>query len=277
MRLLALGAFFGLLAGAAMAEPVAFGNRTLEIPEPQGFSGAAQADPQFLQVLQAYLPAQNRLVEVYLTPEDKAAFGEKRAPEMIRYLQLQVARAMDGKPIAATGFAQARDGMERELQKVLGNADSTAKALAEKGNAQLKQVTGSDAEVSFGEIRYLGTFRREPWGLFFTLGSDVSVSAEGADADSGTVTSSGALVLINHQILYLYAYAADQTPSTREWTERTVSQWADAVRAANPDDPAVAKVAQDFGRGALFEKLAMAATGLVVFLVVLFLTRKKRG
>ena len=265
-----------LLTGSARAEPVAFAERTLEIPAPQGFVAAGKDDPTFLQILQAYLPAQNRLVEVYLTPDDKAAFAAQRQPQMARYFQLQVGRDMDGKPISAPGFEQARDGMERELEKALGQASGTASQLADQGNAELKQATGTEAEVSFGQIRYLGAFRREPWGLFFTLGSEVSVSGEAPE--SGNVTSAGALMLANHQILYLYAYAADQTPAAREWAEQSVSAWADAVRAANPDDPAVAKIAQDLGgNGAGRDMLILAATGVAVFLLVLFLTRKQRG
>lgn len=265
--------------GAAWAAPVAFGERTLEIPAPGGFVPSAAEVPQFLEVSQGYLPPENRLVEIYVTPDDKAAFVEQRTPLLARYLQLQAARALEGKAISAAGFADARAVMESELEKVLGDAAETAGQLTTRGNDTLQDVTGSEATLSVGGVRYLGAFRREDWGLFFTLESDVTVSGSNIEGDvGGTVVSAGALVLANHQMLYLYAFA-NQADGARAWAQDAVSTWADAVRAANPDDPAVARAAVDLsGHTTLFRNVGMAVgavAGVLVALAILALRRRK--
>lgn len=279
-RLRRLATVFALLlAGAAMAAPMSFGSRTLQIPEPAGFVPTAQDVPQFLALSQGYLPAANRLVEIYVTPDDKAAFAGQHAPQLARYLQLQANRSLEGKPVSATGFDEARDMMEAELEKALGNMDKTAAGLAEQGNEKLQEATGSQAELKFGGVQYQGAFRREPWGLFFTIQSQVSVSgSQVAGDDGGAIISAGALVLVNHQILYLYAFAG-QADGARAWAEHAVSDWADALRAANPDDPALASQATDLsGHTDLFRYGGMAAgaaVGVLIALALLALRKHK--
>lgn len=277
MRRAALGLLL-VLTGSAFAEPVAFGTRTLEIPAPPGFVTIGKEMPQFLQISQAFLPPDNRLAEIYIAPEDREDLRAAREPPLARYFQLQVGKSVEGKAISADGFAQASGSMESELEKALGSIDEQSKQIAEKGNQQLKELTGSDAQLEFGQIRYLGAFRREPWGLFFTLGSEVTLTGtDSGDGETGSVVCAGALVLVDHQILYLYAYADDTGASAREWVQGALSAWADAVRAANPDDPQVAATAVDFGGNESFKTggaIVGGAAGLIIALLVASRRRK---
>lgn len=280
MRFLARAIALLALAGSAHAEPLAFGARTLEVPAPEGFVGASRDVPQFVAISQAYLPASNRLVEVYISPDDLAAFTGLREPTLARYFQLQAARNMEGRAISAEGFEQARGIMEAELEKALSDTSAMTRELTEKGNAQLQETTGSQAKLSFGGIRYLGVTRREPWGLFFALESNVAVTGDPGGQQGGKVVSAGALVLVNHQLLNLYAYAND-APDAGAWTQGAVNAWADAVRAANPDDPAVAREAVDLaGNTDLFRWGGMiggAVAGLLVAFAILAVRRMKNS
>ncbi len=273
----AIGAVSLLQAGTLGAEPTAFGSRTLEIPAPDGFVPVGKDVPDYLSISQAYLPAQNRLVEIYTTAEDKAAFLAASEPELARYFQLQVARGIDGKTISSAEFSQASGLMEAELEKAFGNMTEQAAELAHKGNTALQEKTGSDAKVSFGGIRYLGVFRREPWAMFFTLGSDVQISGSDVDAgESGAMISAGALALINHQIVYLYAYADDTGPEAHAWAQNAVSAWADAVNRANPSDPALEASSRAFG-GFDFGRIGQGALigGAIGLLIGLFAWLKR--
>jgi hypothetical protein len=273
LRRAALGLLLAF-AGSAQAEPVAFGTRSLEIPAPPGFVAVAQEMPQFLQISQAFLPPQNRLVEIYVAPEDREDLRAAREAPLARYFQLQVGKPVEGMVIAAGDFLQARDTMESELKKALGTLDEQSKQITEKGNEQLKQITGSDVEVEFGQIRYLGTFRREPWGLFFALGSDVSLSD--AEGETSSVVCAGALVLVNHQVLYLYAYADDTGASAREWAQDAVSAWAEATRSANPDDPEIAKTAVSMGGNENFKTGGAIIGSGVGVIIALLVSRRRR-
>jgi hypothetical protein len=84
---------------------------------------------------------------------------------------------------------------------------------------------------------------------------------------------------VDHQLLYLYAYADANDPQARAWAERSVSAWADATRAANPDDPGVESQARqrsgfDWGR-VVKRGLLFGLIGALAALVAGWLRRRK--
>jgi hypothetical protein len=230
---------FVLSLPVAQAEPVAFGERTLEVPAPQGFEPVAQDIPAYIRISEGYLPPTNRLVEAYLSRADKAALmaGERR--DLQRYFQLQTLRSIDGKPVSAADFGGALGAMEAQIEALVPKMAREGAKLVEQGNKTLNETTGSQAEVSMGGPTYHGIFRREPWGLFFTASMPISLS-EGGTTVTARMVGATALVLVDQQLMYLYAFADESEPGAREWAERSLSAWADAVRAGNPARPAPA-------------------------------------
>lgn len=238
------------------AASLQFGARSLNVPEPQGFTALSNVSPRYMQLAQAYLPATNRLVEAYATPADAKALAEGRASTLTRYLQLQVPRAAEGTPISEQEFTQASKEMEGQFESTMRNSKDTTDDLTKKGNAAVKRATSTDPKVALSGIEYLGVYRREPWGLFFTIKSGVS----SGDSNKETLVCAGALVMINYQLLFMYSYAHYQDSADREWVEQAASAWADATRAANPNDPAVAaKVKHGFFGGGIWRNTIIGA------------------
>jgi len=245
-----------LCCAFAAAATLQFGTRSLNIPEPQGFTALSSVSPRYMQLAQAYLPATNRLVEAYATPADAKALAEGRSSPLVRYLQLQAPRAAEGMPISETEFTQASKEMESQFETTMRNSKDTTDDLTQKGNAEIKRITSTDPKVALSGIEYLGAYRREPWGLFFTIKSGVSASGGG----NQTLVCAGALVMINYQLLFMYSYAQYHDSADREWVEQATSAWADATRAANPNDPAVAaKVKHGFFGGGIWRNAIIGA------------------
>jgi len=247
---------------AVPAAPTAFGTRTLEMPAPSGFVGVAASAPKFVEVSQAFLPAGNRLIEVYATEADRAALAAGNGSELVRYLQLQVPRAMEGKPVSQAEFSANAKNIETGLAQSLGNIGRQATDLAGKGNAQIRSRTGTDPGMAISDIGFHGLYRREDWGLFFTLSSNVSVAGMASDR----LISAGAIVLINHQLVYFYAFSRERSAADAEWVKDTLSAWVDAVHAANPDDPALEKASRrggfDWSRVLVFAAIGGLVGGL---------------
>jgi hypothetical protein len=222
---------------AVIAEPVTFGARSLEIPAPSGFEPMSKKVPRFLEISAGYLPPGNRLAESYVLPKDGELMASGNNADIQRYFQLQVLRALDGKPISTDEFEEVTKAIEGQLETLITDANKQAAELSKQGNEAAQRTAGVDPDLSIDGMTYLGTFRREPWGLFFTTRARVTVAGEPINT-----TGSAAVALINHQVLYLYAYSYqdEKGPHGRAWTERAVTQWADAVYAANPEDAAVA-------------------------------------
>jgi hypothetical protein len=268
-----------LAASAASAQTLTFGSRTLKVPAPApGFEPTSQALPAYVQASQAYLPAGTRLVEVYVPQKDiddmKAGVGGL----IPRYFQVQVMTAMDGRPISTQEFADGVDDIEAGIEAAVPKIEDEAARLTEQGNAAVSAQAGEDPNLKLGGVQYHGIVRREPWGLFFTMSMDVQLQIEG-ETSPGRAYSASGIILVDHQLMQIAAYADADDPNAKQWAEKAVSDWADAIRAANPDDPAVEAKAEPLpgGGGFDFGRIGkMALLGALIGLVV-FLVRRARG
>lgn|GEM_PF-2670011 len=259
---------------SAQAQTVAFGSRNLNMPAPEGFVAISKTAPRFLEASEGYLSPGTRLVESYVAADDAKALAAGQSAGLARYFQLQTARKADGVPLSADDFRAASTEIEAKIGKVLSEVD--VGRLSETGNAQAKKLTATDPQVAISGVESLGAFRHEPWGVFFTAKSHVAV---GGASEGSDLICAGALVLINHQLMYLNGYARMHSAEDRRWVEQSVSAWADMVHAANPDDLALAARRRSFGSFSWKElrdtTLVGAALGLLVGIVIAAL--RKRG
>jgi hypothetical protein len=222
-----------LLPAIAGAEPMKFGERTVEIPAPEGFLPVADEAPLLRKITQDFLPPDTRLVEIYLTPVDHETARAEGTTGMSQYAQVQAMRAADGVPVSAEEFAMLHANLRATIEAEMAKIDTLADQMAAKGNAALQEITGTDANVSVSGVRYHGIYRNEPWGLFFTASSDVSVAGTGMDTEKARITSAVGVVLVDRQIVFFSAYDDRPEELAKAWVQSTVAAWADAARAAN--------------------------------------------
>jgi hypothetical protein len=222
-----------LLPAIAGAEPMKFGERSVEIPAPEGFLPVADQAPLLRQITQDFLPPETRLVEIYLTPADLATANAEGATGMSQYAQVQAMRAADGVPVSTEEFAMLHENLRTTIEAEMARIEALAGQMAAKGNAALQEITGTDANVSVSGVRYHGIYRNEPWGLFFTASSDVSLAGTGMETEQARVTSAVGVVLLDQQIVFFSAYDDRPEETARAWVQATVAAWADAARAAN--------------------------------------------
>jgi hypothetical protein len=228
-----------LAATASHADIVQFGSRSLNIPSPQGFAPISSVSPQALQIMQAYLP--NRLAEAYATPDDiqKMFIGQKIM--LVRYFQLQVLHRADGVSVTKAGFQEILKQIEDEPGTSINNVTEEVAPLVQHGNAEVEKITAQNPQTTLSDIQYLGIYRRESWGLFSSMKARFTATS----STNKQVIASSAAVLVNHQLLFLYSFSDFHDEHDRQWSEQALSTWADAVRAANPDDAAVAISTQE--------------------------------
>lgn len=251
------------VAALASAAPLVFGSRHLEVPQPDGFNAGSTAYPALFSASGAFLPATNRLVEMYVTQADGDAMTAGTRQSLPRYFQLQAPRALDGKPLSAEEFRANAKSIETSLEAALKDVGSQAGQLTRDGNQRVQQQTGTDPNIQISDIGYHGIFRREDWGIFFSMSS--AVSAGGAAGDR--MFCAGAVALIDHQLVYFYAYALERTPADRDWAKRALSTWVDATRAANPDDAKLEAASAPRSNNWLLRVVIFAVLGGVIGLL----------
>jgi len=216
----------------ATAEPYAIGGRTLQLPAPPTLTRISDSLPKLLQSFEGYAPAEARVIDVYVTPDDHAVFVAGGNGELLRYAQLGVQRASETNPLSAIGFRANLDIMERVLEQTMPKlADETRKQSA-KGDAAMKEIYGTEITTSISDMGYHGVYRREKWGLFFTATAAVDTNGQPNPIHVFTASS---FALIDNRFMTFSVYSED-TPPARAWARHTLDAWVDAAHAANPDD-----------------------------------------
>ncbi len=203
LRLAVLGASF-LCVGFALAQPIHFRGRVLEVPDPEGFQPIAKAFPSYLAVIQT--ATANGLVEDYVDPGAVRELKAGRNPPMERFFQLHVGRQDDGRPVSPAEFTLARNRVQSEIAR----------------------------KATLNGYGFLGAFRLEPWGIFCSFRTR-SATPFLALQPARELIASSALVLVDGQELYLYSFATYKGEPDRQWAERSLSAWADRLHAANPE------------------------------------------
>lgn len=251
----------------AHAAPLPFGARTIDVPPPAGFVAVSATVPGLLEVGAANLPPHKRLVEVFVLPSDESALRSGGNATLERLFQIESLRAGDGVLMTEADFAKSMTSLESAFERTLAKPGDPTRADARADDATLAKA-GAGGAVSVDGLEGVGIFRREPWGLFLTTRARTT-SASGTEQ----VTRSSAIVLVNQQVMSLDAYtSADEASSNgRAWSEQAVSEWADAVRAANPDQAALAHGEVEFP----FYYLLIAA-GVLIAGIAAYFARKER-
>ena len=205
-----------------------FGARSVRVPKPQGFVPIVAIAPKVAQIAQAYAPT-NRLVEMYFTADDAKGLAAGKGITPASSFDLQVMRQFDGVAVSEKQFEemikQSAAQMERAGQDMKKSLDTETK----QGNANAKRSIGVDPKAAVSGTEYLGVYRREPWGLFFTMKNHIATRG-----DTGrTMIASTATVLVNQQVLFLNSSAVFHDESDQKQIEQAMSAWVDAIRKAN--------------------------------------------
>ena len=248
-------------------EQLTFGKRTLSVPRPTGFIPGSEVAPQLMPILQSYLPSTNRLVEAFVDAKNIKALVKGSASTLDPYFQLQVLRSLEGVVVSSADFAAQAKTTEAQIELQMKTVEADVAEAIATGNAEATKATGSDFAVGFSDSRYLGVFRREPWGTFFSMQARIETTIDGK-AEHMLVGTSGVIALINHQVLLLYSNRQIRSDADLQWTRDSLSRWADRVRAANPDAPGLEVQAKLLPRGVDWTRLYPLAGAAVVFLVL---------
>lgn len=213
----------------ASAAPLRFGHNEIEVPAPAGFVAASTLQSSLIGYNRGFMTPSDRLVEMYVAEADVPRVEKGSLGKFDRSFQLHVQRARDGQRIGQAEFAELARGVDAELANLEAQLEELRRSMRRGIERARTMASGDHFDAQLQQIRSLGIFRREPWGVFFTMA--VNVNREGG-ADPATVLVPGGAILVDGQVMRLHGYVSEKD---REWGERAVFLWADAVRAANAD------------------------------------------
>ena len=270
-----------LCAGArsfAEAKPestIQVGGRTIKVPAPSGYVRCDGVLASWDSMRENFLPATNRSLAFYGSEADLQKLNEQEMPDVARNLNIQVVRSVESMEVGQRTFAGAKGEMKQGLDELASQLASQVEKLSKEGSARMSKELKVDVALTLSNAVFLGYFQDTDSSFGFTMVIKGSVKTPGLDEKLEPSVVAAVMTPVNGRLLNFYCtlpYTGDGK-ADRKLAEETVSGWAAAVVAANP------QIAGPPAKKSLFEnslKFALigGAIGGVVALLNLLKKRK---
>lgn len=259
---------------SAQHASVEVGGRKVVVPAPGEFLRSDGISAIMDQATTALLPASNRSLITFSTAEDLERLKKGDAPLQKRSFNIQVVRSIESQEIGEKTFGQMRDQSRAEIERMRATLDAEIKKAMASGNKKLSGQFGADIGLSISDTAVLGFFDEAPSSLGFTMAMNVRSKSEGAVPATKRLVAA-IMTPVNGRLLNLYAYSDYAGEADRQWAEKAVSAWRDAIQAANPRVQGPSAGLFDFGRIGT-SAMRGAVIGAVVGLAIWLFKRKKK-
>ena len=270
-----LGATGMIAAATEPAAPVTLtiGGRSIVIPLPAGHVRCDGISPEWDRAVAGMLPASNRMLANFGSPEDHAAIRDGEIAPYLKSLNVQISRAIENVEVDERTFDKIRQQNRKEVENLKASIQAEVNKAIQAGGRQLSEDLGVDLQFSVGDMAMLGIFEDSPTSLGFTMAMTTTIeAADGAEKSRDVVAA--LLVPVNGRLLYLYSNSSYKDDTDRLAVESSVKAWRDAIVAANP------RVKGSF-LGSLTKGVGKSATvgaiaGVIVALLAVVYRRFKR-
>lgn len=251
---------------------VEVGGRSIVLPFPEGFDRIDGRDPEADRLANTTLPAANR----YLARFDLSATAnlQTRIANVGRDFSVQVLRSLENREIGERTFAEFKQQTQAELDKMKATIGQELEKQLGTASKRMGDELGVDAALSVSDVAILGCFGDSPSSLGFTMALKVAAKV-GSQSNSAKRVIASMIVPINGRLVYLYANGDLKSPDDRQSVEKAVTDWRDAVLAANPRIEGPAGFAFDFASVARASLIGVIVGGCIGGLVMLFKKLRK--
>ena len=212
------------------------GGRTVLIPSPPGFERSDGISAKWDAEIASGVAPSNRLLASFLSKEDAATLRSGKFPSPHRSFAVQVLKSYETKDVDDNSFLQMRDKLHQGLEKQVAQLAENLKNPADKDNL--------DAVFAISDKAVIGIFDETPRSLGFTLALNNHDTAPAA-ATEGKIIVAAMVAPVQERMLYLYAHAKYGSVEDRQWAEKSLITWRDAIFEANNPKPAVAESSAD--------------------------------
>ncbi len=237
MKRLCFAACLALLPAPALAIDVDVGGTTVSIPTPSGCSLIA-SDLPYAQLMERFVPPQNRQLALFLTEDDAAIVAKGEIPEPRRLFYVQTAKVVVDRFASSADFEAVKSGIKDQHASMTKEVEKQLPVFMENVSKGLSADYNLDLALSVSQVLPLPSHHESDRSLAFSM-----VTKHGmTDAEGNSVTWEAAvtttLVHVKGKVVFLYATA---DVADLEWSREASGKWAAEVIAANPSVGAIAE------------------------------------
>lgn len=223
--------------GESQAVEIKMGSTSLTVPAPDGFEFLDGNTP-YAKLSERFVPAANIQYAIFLTKQDAevAVKGGNPAPD--RWFYVQASRALIDRPVTIAEFAEMKQIISTENEKILRQVEREMPDFVAKVNKGIAEDFKVDPRLSVNQMVPLPPHLKQERAMAYS--ALMSVNANGPDGKP-VKTDSAMTIAFAHlkgKILFFYAKGGKED---LEWTREQSKKWVEAVIAANPSVGEVAR------------------------------------
>ncbi len=230
MNLRLLLAFCSLLLlplAVSANEAVKVGNEALSIPLPQGFVRYDGINAAIDQVMQRFVAPSNRSLMVIASPLDAERAKAGQPKDLIRFMSLQTARAVENETATLRDF----ETLSAEVEKQFSPGGEGAATL-QKEASKITQNANLGLDLKLGETRMLGIYEKTKQSVDMGLLMKTQVG----NGPVETMVAAASFLDVKGKVIFLYVYSDYHAQADADWTQAVVKSWRQSIIAANPGE-----------------------------------------
>lgn len=221
----------GIVCLHAGAADIVVGERTVNIPHPDGYVELTPDMSPYYESMWAYVAASNHRYLTLIHESTAAAIRRGDAVEVGRYMNIETEKSISRMSISAAQFDEFQNIMRTQLFELTARVQEQLPEITSAGNAALSEQFDADLAVDLGGVVPLPVHLDTDNAIASSMYMTVSATVNGADMGSEVLSATMLTLHVGDKVLFLYVYGAQ---SDLLWTRETANAWAESIVAANP-------------------------------------------
>ena len=221
----------GIVCLHADAADIVVGERTVNIPHPDGYVELTPDMSPYYESMWAYVAASNHRYLTLIQKSTAAAIRRGDAVEVGRYMNIETEKSISRMSISAAQFDEFQNILRTQLFELTARVQEQLPEITSAGNAALSEQFDADLAVDLGGVVPLPVHLDTDNAIASSMYMTVSATVNGADVGSEVLSATMLTLHVGDKVLFLYVYGAQ---SDLLWTRETANAWAESIVAANP-------------------------------------------
>jgi len=222
-----------MASAVSAAASISVGGVSIAIVRPDGFSPVTPEMASLYELQNNFVAPMNQEFVAFIRERDVASALADEIPDMTRRFTVQTAKSLIDAKVSASDFAQLKDIIRSENDKLMTRVEEQLPGLLRQLNEGLTRKYDVDLALSVSQMLPMPIHEESERTLAYSalVRYDMNDKEGGPAQFVAVVTST--FVHVRGKVLFLYSYAEE---SGLDWSRQASRHWASAVVEANPSD-----------------------------------------
>lgn len=216
----------------AKSSSVQLGDKTILVPDPEGYEEGMSQFPAFKARMEATEAAQNDTLLAHLPVSDCELFRRNLSPAFNNYTKVSVLRAAREMTVTAAMMKELVDNFRQNIGTYLDPNGQPMKDLERKVGQGLSQLDANETKIDFSKPQQLGEFDTRPDINSFLMLVTVKASVNGTE-QTVPVLATTSIVRVKDRILFVYTFVKYRANTDMNTLKAFTTKWTTSILAAN--------------------------------------------